>query len=205
MHERKIDLSLGIRTTGIREWKNEDGPYNRYEATPYRALDKLFQVYKFKKDDQVVDFGCGRGRVSFYIHHHFQIPVIGVENNDKTFDELMENQDIYLRTHKKKSEIPIYFEFGLAENYEVQSTDTVFYFFNPFSLKIFKKVVYNILTSVNDMKRSVDIVFYYPLSPFKRFLNSTPFTLINKIKVPEVGHGKHGKFLIYRLTDQQTT
>lgn len=199
MNERKVDASLGIRTTGIREWKNEDGPYNRYEATPYQALDKLFKVYKFDKDDQLVDFGCGRGRVSFYIHHHFQIPVTGVENNDKTFDELMDNEDIYLRRNKD-IEAPLYFEFGLAENYNIQPTENVFYFFNPFSQKIFRKVVHNILKSVQENKRPVDIIFYYPLPQFKRFLNSTPFTLINKIKVPEVGHGKYGKFLIYRLT-----
>lgn len=203
MNERKIDVSLGIRTTGIREWKNEDGPYNRYEATPYQALDKLFRSYTFKDDDRVVDFGCGRGRVSFYIHHHFQIPVVGVENNDKTFDELMENEDIYLRRNKG-IEAPIYFEFGLAENYEIQSTETVFYFFNPFSLKIFKKVVHNILRSVKETERQVDIIFYYPLSQFKRFLDSTPFTLINKIQVPEVGHGKHGQFLIYRLIESSS-
>src|SRR5699024_1864520 len=125
MNERKVDASLGIRTTGIREWKNEDGPYNRYEATPYQALDKLFKVYKFDKDDQLVDFGCGRGRVSFYIHHHFQIPVTGVENNDKTFDELMDNEDIYLRRNTD-IEAPLYFEFGLAENYHIQLTEMFF-------------------------------------------------------------------------------
>lgn len=198
MEERKIDGQLGIRTTGIREWKKEDGPYNRYEATPYKALETLFTKYSFKENDQVVDFGCGRGRVSFYIHYHFQIPVSGVENNDKTFDELLKNEEIYLRKHRH-IEAPLYFEFGLAENYEIQPTETVFYFFNPFSLKIYKKVVNNILKSVEEHERSVDLIFYYPLSSFKHFMRSTSFALINKVEVPEVGHGKHGKFLIYRL------
>src|SRR5690625_2606678 len=122
MDEREIDLSLGIRTIGIREWKNEDGPYNRYEATPYEALDKLFQVYKLDKTASVVDFGCGRGRVSFYIHHHFHIPVTGVENNDKTFDELVKNEDIYLRKYQDIN-APIYFDFVLEDTYERQPTD----------------------------------------------------------------------------------
>src|SRR5690625_3540482 len=198
MLEKEIDLSLGIRTTGIREWKDEDGPYHRYEATPYQALDKLFKAYTFHANDRLVDFGCGRGRVSFYIHYHFQIPVSGVENNDKTFDELLKNEEIYLRKHRH-IEAPLYFEFGLAENYEIQPTETVFYFFNPFSLKIYKKVVNNILKSVEEHERSVDLIFYYPLSSFKHFMRSTSFALINKVEVPEVGHGKHGKFLIYRL------
>jgi len=197
MHEKEIDLSLGIRTTGIREWKDEDGPYHRYEATPYQALDKLFKAYTFHANDRLVDFGCGRGRVSFYVHYHFQIPVAGVENNDKTFTELMENEAIYLR-HYPNIDAPLYFEFGLAENYHIQPTDNVFYFFNPFSLNIFKRVVNNIISSVKRVKRPVDIIFYYPLPAYQQFLKQTPFQLINKITVPEVGHGKHGKFLIYR-------
>src|SRR5699024_9760224 len=144
MEERERDLELGIRTTGIREWKNEDGPYNRYEATPYLALDKLFKYYSFAENDQLVDFGCGRGRISFYIHYHFQIPVVGVENNDKTFDELVDNEASYLRQNGQIT-APLYFEFGLAEQYRIQPTDTVFYFFNPFSLRIFKRVIHNIL------------------------------------------------------------
>lgn len=198
MEERERDLELGIRTTGIREWKNEDGPYNRYEATPYLALDKLFKYYSFAEDDQLVDFGCGRGRVSFYIHYHFQIPVVGVENNDRTFDELVDNEAIYLRRNDHMT-APLYFEFGLAENYQIQPTDTVFYFFNPFSLKIFKRVVHNILQSYKKHPRKIDILFYYPLASFKQFLDQTPLTLLNRIKVSGVGHGKYGEFLVYRL------
>ncbi|MEI3603529.1 SAM-dependent methyltransferase, partial [Oceanobacillus sp. SE10311] len=72
-------------------------------------------------------------------------------------------------------------------------------FFNPFSVTIFKQVVENILQSVKEHGRSVDIIFYYPLPEFKKFLKKeTPFRLINKVKAYKK-HGKHGKFLIYRL------
>ena len=53
--------------------------HNRYEATPYRALEQLFLQYKLKNNARVVDFGCGRGRGLFYIHNRFQVPVTGVE------------------------------------------------------------------------------------------------------------------------------
>lgn len=204
MDERQRDLQLGIRTTGIREWKNEDGPYNRYEATPYLALDKLFEAYSLPNNAHLVDFGCGRGRVSYYIHYHFQIPIVGVENNDQTFDELLTNEMTYKRHHNHIEE-PLYFEFGLAENYDIQLTDNVFYFFNPFSLKIFKRVVHNILQSYNEKERQLDIIFYYPLASFKRFLDESPFTLMNRIKVPGVGHGKHGEFLVYRLAPENNS
>ena len=85
--ERVYEQKLYVKTIGLREWRKNQEQYNRYEATPYAALEKLCQHYKIKPDDHVVDFGCGRGRVSFYIHYHYNVPVTGVENNDLTFDE----------------------------------------------------------------------------------------------------------------------
>src|SRR5699024_4396636 len=105
---------------------------------------------------------------------HFQIPVIGIENNDKTFEEALSNEMSYSRKMNHIVE-PIYFEYGLAEQYEVQEDDNCFFFFNPFSATIFKKVVNNILESININKRSVDIILYYPLNSYKRILKNTPF------------------------------
>lgn len=198
MAERKYDRSLQIKTTGLREWGKKETAYNRYEATPYKALDILFNHYKFKQNDQVVDFGCGRGRVAFYINHHFDIPVTGVEAHDQTFDEALNNKQAYDKHSKNNSNVN--FVYALAEQYEVDKEDNCFYFFNPFSLKIFKKVVTNILNSVKTYEREVDLILYYPLPEFKEFLSfHTPFTMINKIKVPGI-HGKYGKFVIYRLS-----
>src|SRR5699024_10596523 len=97
-------------------------------------------------------------------------------------------------------EAPIYFEYGLAENYLIQPEDNLFYFFNPFSLTIFKKIVANILKSVKDNPRTVEIIFYYPLEGFVYFLQKeTPFELTTQINVPGI-HGEHGKFAIFRTS-----
>lgn len=202
MAERKRDRLLRIKTVGIREWPNRVVHYNRYEATPYSALDKLFEVYKLNKNHQVVDFGCGRGRVSFYIHNRFHIPVTGIEVNEKTYEEALENKAIY-EQRAKHIQAPIRFKYGLAEQYEVKDTDNCFYFFNPFSVQIFKKVLHNILKSVRKEERTVDLILYYPLPEYKHFLaTNTPFELINKVWVPG-DHGKYGKFLIYRYNPDQ--
>lgn len=198
MIERKFDQMLQIRTVGLREWKKHTELYNRYEATPYPALEKLRQAYKLKPTDHLVDFGSGRGRVSFFMHYHFNVPVTGIEMNDLTFEESLKNRNIYMQTFKHLH-APIHFEFGLAENYQIQPDQNIFYFFNPFSVKIFKQVIHNILESVKKKDRQVDIIFYYPLNEFKHFLKKeTPFRLINKIKAYK-DHGPYGKFLIYRL------
>ena len=200
MNEKKYDQSLNISTIGIREWRKrkEANDYNRYEATPYKALDKLYKKYKFNKQDELIDFGCGRGRVSFYIHNRFQISVTGIEANDKTFDEALDNEVSYRRI-SEHIPAPLQFDYGLAEGYEIPITANRFYFFNPFSVDIFERVVNNILLSLKKKERSVDIILYYPLPVYKRFLkDKTPFKLIQKIKVPGI-HGRYGKFLIYRI------
>lgn len=189
---------LHIKTEGIRESKKHPRHYNRYEATPYEALEKLIAHYKINPTDQVVDFGSGKGRVPFFLHHHFNIPVTGVEMNDLTFDEALKNKMFYQRKNQHLT-APIHFEFGLAEQYDIQPEDNIFYFFHPFSINIFKQVVQNIISSAQENKRSVDIIFYYPLPEFKKFMmKETPFKLIQKIKAYRK-HGKYGKFIIYRL------
>ncbi|NLI60444.1 MAG: methyltransferase [Clostridiales bacterium] len=201
MGERKMDRSLSIRTTGIREWQSGEVHYNRYEPTPYAALDRLFQNYNMGQDARVVDFGCGRGRVAFYIHKRFGIPVTGIEVNDKTYEEAISNKTAY-RAKAKHIKAPIRFEYGHAEDYQVKSTDNRFYFFNPFSIKIFRKVVGNILESVRENPRSVDLIIYYPTAQYKQFLKKdTPFELINKVRIPKALDKKE-KFLIYRLRQE---
>lgn len=197
--ERKYDQKLQIRTVGLREWGKKENLYNRYEATPYAALEKLFQQYTLNKNDRVVDFGCGRGRVTFYIHKHFKVPVTGVEANDKTFEEALINKKTY-RRGREHIEAPIMLDFALVEQYPVDENDNRFYFFNPFSVKIFKRVITNILKSMEENERIVELILYYPMPAFKEFLQSkTPFKMINKIKAPG-DHGKYGKFVIYRAT-----
>lgn len=199
MAERKYERSLRIRTVGMREWGREVGHYSRYEATPYRALDELFKNYRPARTDQVVDFGCGRGRVTFYIHHRFHIPVTGIEVNEKTYQEAVDNKERY-RQVAKHIAAPIKLDFGLAEHYQIRAAENLFYFFNPFSAKIFKQVVNNILTSYREQERPLDIILYYPMPGYVRFLkNRTPFRLLNKVRVPGANEARK-MFKIYRLS-----
>src|SRR5690606_11333612 len=125
------------------------------------------------------------------------IPVTGVEAHDKTFEEALKDKRTY---RKKRQHIKeqITLDYALAEQYEVNKEDNCYYLFNQCTLKIFKGVIANILKSVKKNHRTVELILYYPLPEFKEFLRlSTPFEMINKIKVPG-DHGKYGKFVIYR-------
>ena len=199
MDEQEYDRALRIKTTGTREWVNQSAHYNRYEASPYDALDALFDEYELKKSDVVVDFGCGKGRLTFYVHNRFQVTATGVEMNGQMYQEALENQSSYMEKLKKPSGL-IHFERCLAEEYEVEPGDNRFYFFNPFSVQIFAKVIDNILLSVERKKRTVDIILYYPTTEYVEYMEtSTPFELLDEVRVPRMyEQNDNERFLIFR-------
>ena len=198
MSERKFDRILNIKTDGLRESREQTEKYNRYEATPYAALEKLIDSYQLKSSDHAVDFGSGKGRVSFFLHYHFDMPVTGIEMNKWTFEDSLKNKQQYKLKNNHLNAL-IQFECQLAEHYQIDHKQNIFFFFNPFSLKVFKQVIYNILASTQVSNRSVDLILYYPLPEFKNFLDQeTPFQLSQSIKAYKK-HGKYGEFLIYRI------
>jgi len=141
----------------------------------------------------------GSGNLLYY--NRFGIPVTGIEANDKTYEEALRNKNAYLH-RAKHIKAPIRILYGPAENYEIKPTENRFYFFNPFSIKIFRKVINNILDSVKEHPRSVDLLIYYPTAIYKQFLRKdTLFEIINKVKTPGMKDKKE-KFLIYRLRQQ---
>lgn len=200
MNDTDYDRLLHIKTVGTLEVINQSFHYNRYEATPYKALDELFTEYELIKTDRLVDFGSGKGRLPIYIQHKFHTSVVGIEMSNKLHREALENLEVYNLKTKQKHNL-ITFEKCLAQDYEIKSNDNVFYFFNPFSVQIFMKVVENILQSVDQHERTVDLILYYPTTDYIQFLNArTPFKFINEVKVSGLyEHNDNERFLIFRL------
>jgi SAM-dependent methyltransferase len=199
MKETNYDELLNIETEGNQRGYNKSFHYHRYEPTPYHALEKLFAEYELTSSDHIVDFGCGKGRLNFFIHYLFHASVTGVEMNEKLYEEAMENKANYLIKAKNKGEIQ--FQCCLAEKYEINPLDNTFYFFNPFTIPIFWKIINNILVSVEKSKREVDVILYYPSEDYIYYLeNHTLFELIKEIQLPGLyENNANERFLIYRL------
>lgn len=200
MTEKTCDNLLRIKTAGTLELLNQSPHYNRYEATPYEALDELFTEYTFQSTDGFVDFGCGKARVSFYVHHQFQASVTGIEMNGQLYQDAIENL-VHYRRKNKRSGGAIRFERCYAEAYKIGAGENRFYFFNPFSIQIFMKVIGNILLSVEHNERVVDVILYYPTSEYVQFMeHQTPFTLWKEVRVRQLYEkNENERFLIYRL------
>lgn len=199
MNEQYYDALLNIKTVGDQKGFNKSLHYHRYEPTPYSALDTLFNQYELKSSDRIIDFGCGKGRLNFYIHYFFGASVVGVEMNEVFYQAAIENKKNYVKK-KKNCEDRIHFQCCLAEEYQIDSLDNRFYFFNPFTVQIFMKIIKNILVSVEKSERAIELVLYYPANDYVYFLeNHTSFELKKEIILPFFGeHNPNERFLIYR-------
>ncbi|MEH6848898.1 SAM-dependent methyltransferase [Bacillus pseudomycoides] len=200
MNEQYYDAVLNIKTVGEQKEFYKSLHYHRYEPTPYRALETLFTQYDLKSSDRVVDFGCGKGRLNFYIHHFYHASVVGVEMNETFYQEALENRDRYVKKEKKNKD-KIHFQCCLAQEYEIDPLDNKFYFFNPFSVQVFMNVINNILFSVEQVEREVELILYYPSEDYIYFLdNQTSFELKEEVRLPGLyERNSNERFLVYRL------
>lgn len=201
MEDFYYEKLFNIKTTGEQQGFYESYHYNRYEATSYLALETLFKEYKVNSNDCIVDFGCGKGRLSFYINYYFNSKIIGIEMNNNYFNTCINNKKNYLKIYsKQKNKLEFLNEF--AEEYNISSTDNKFYFFNPFSLQIFMKVIKNILLSLEKYPRDIELILYYPSDDYIYYLeNYTGFLLTQEISIPNlILIDKRQKFLIYKIS-----
>ncbi len=201
MNEQYYEKLLNIKTSGEQKIFNESLHYNRYEPTSYAVLKALCDNLEFNEEDSLVDFGCGKGRLNFYLNNLYNINVTGIEMNNFFFEECLNNKKSYLSNFKNKED-KIQFLNCFAEKYKVQKNDNKFYFFNPFSEQIFIKVVGNILDSLLEHERQVNIILYYPSEDYLYYLdNYTIFSLKKEIKIPNrYDKDPREKIVIYELS-----
>jgi SAM-dependent methyltransferase len=200
MKEHYYDKLLNIRTGGDQKGFNRSLHHHRYEPTPYSALEILFKNYHLNRNDRVVDFGCGKGRLNFFINYLCNSSVVGVEMNEIFYQEAVDNKNSYLKNYRNRND-QISFHCCLAEEYKIDPLDNRFYFFNPFSVQIFINIINNILHSMEESNREIELILYYPSEDYVFFLeNQTSFNLKGEVTLPGLyEHNQNERFLIYRL------
>lgn len=200
MKEYYYDKLLNIKTGAYKKKQSESLHYHPYEPTEYRVLEILLDHYTFKNSDCIVDFGSGKGRLCFFINYFNQVTVKGIEMNDALHQEAFKNKKGYVKNiNKSKDKIKFYC--CLAETYQIGSLDNRFYFFNPFSIQIFMKIINNILLSVEESERDIELILYYASEDYIFYLeNKTSFRLKEAINLPGLYEtDPYERFLIYEL------
>ena len=162
-NETNWDKLLHIKTTG-RDDSNSNQYRYPYEPTPYAVLERLANSGLIRKKDVVLDYGCGKGRVDFFLSYQTRAKTIGIEYDERIYKAAIENQK------NAGSGAKTEFVLARAEEYEVPSEVNVCYFFNPFSIELLRKVIARIVTSYYENPREITVCFYYPSEEYIAYL-----------------------------------
>lgn len=194
----KYEHFLGIESTEIVYNNRYNDDYYRYEPTSYSGLICAFDAMEdvLSKYDRLVDFGCGKGRVLFYVNQRFQCEVCGIEV-DKDLYELALNNRAYYNTRFRDTAERIEIINGKAEEYEIRREDNVFYFFNPFDINIFEQVMEHIIESVEKHPRRIFVMMYYPKEEYRHYMKTKCFKLYKIAKLPAYEMDWDEKVIIY--------
>ena len=196
-HEKTWDASLRIQTCG-RDALGADEYHHPYEPTPYSVLERLADSGLIGKDDVVLDYGCGKGRVGFFLSHRRSAKTIGIEYDARIYESALENQ----KTAKSKAA----FLLTRAEEYEVPPEVNRCYFFNPFSVEILHKVMARLIESWYAYPREMLLFFYYPADEFLSYLMTVDeLEFYDEIECDDLfaGNDLRERILIFQLPEYE--
>lgn len=161
--ESTWDKLLRIKTSG-RDDSAADCYNYPYEPTPYCVLERLANSGLIHSKDTVLDYGCGKGRVEFFLSYQTKSKCIGIEYDERIYSKAMENKGSGVASAR------IVFELQNAEHYQVPEEVNRIYFFNPFSVEILRKVMGRITESYYSKPREILLFFYYPSDEYISYL-----------------------------------
>ena len=162
-NEEQWDKLLHIHTTGRDDSKADQFRYP-YEPTPYSVLQRLANEGLIRKGDTLIDYGCGKGRVDFFLSYQTKCHTIGVEYDERLYEKAMENRAGAVSAGRVSFELVDAVQFLVPEQVDCA------YFFNPFSIEILKKVLARVLESYYENPRELLLFFYYPSDEYISYL-----------------------------------
>lgn len=182
-NEQNWDRLLHVHTTGRDDSKSDQYRYP-YEPTPYSVLERLVNTGMIRKENTLLDYGCGKGRVDFFLTYQTRCHSIGVEYDDRIYEKAMENKQSAVSGER------ISFVLVNAEEYKVPEAVDRVYFFNPFSLEIFRKTVARIIDSYYEHPREIQLFFYYPSDEYISYLMTVDeFLFLDEISCQDLFEG----------------
>ena len=161
--EQQWDKLLKIKTSGRDDTKSDCFRYP-YEPTPYAVLERLANSGLIRKHDVVLDYGCGKGRVDFFLAYQTRAHCIGVEYDERIIAVANENRNTAV------SACRVEILLGNAETFPVPENVNRIFFFNPFSVEILQKAMARILESYYENPRELLLFFYFPSPEYISYL-----------------------------------
>ena len=199
-YENDWDKRLQIETVG-RDETNADAYHHPYEPTDYCVLERLAESGFFSQEDVVLDYGCGKGRVGFFLSYRTKARCIGIEYDARIFENALHNRSATVSGVKPD------FVLTRAEEYLVPGDVNRCYFFNPFSVEILHKVMARIIESWYEKPREIFLFFYYPADEYISYLMTVDeLEFYDEIECDDLFEGSdpRERILIFELTDYET-
>ena len=120
------------------------------------VLERLANSGLIRKNNTLLDYGTGKGRVCFYLSYQTRCRAIGIEYDEAIHQKAIANKETAVAGNRSS------FILCGAENYEVPVDVDRCYFFNPFSVEIFHTVLAKLYESYYEKPRELLLLFYYP-------------------------------------------
>ena len=197
--ENNWDKLLQVRTCG-RDEANADEYHHPYEPTPYKVLGRLTKSGFFGQGDVVLDYGCGKGRVGFFLSYRTKARAVGIEYDAHIYQDALENRKATISRVKPD------FVMTRAEEYAVPPEVNRCYFFNPFSVEILHKVMARIIASWYENPREVFLFFYYPADEYISYLMAVDeLEFYDEIECDDLfpGSDPRERIMIFQLPDYE--
>ena len=198
--EHNWDKLLQIKTVG-RDERNADEYHHPYEPTDYRVLERLAKSGFFGEEDAVLDYGCGKGRVGFFLSYRTRARTVGIEYDEHICEDALENRRTTVSRAKPD------FILTRAEEYAVPAEINRCYFFNPFSVEILHKVMARIMESWYEDPREIFLFFYYPADEYIAYLMTVDeLEFYDEIACDDLFEGgdPRERIMIFQLPDYKT-
>ena len=163
MKEKEWEKLLRIKTTGRDDTRSDTFRYP-YEPTSYEVLERLANTGIIGKNNTLLDYGCGKGRVSIFMAYQTKCHSIGIEYDERIYNRALSNKADAVSGNKVK------FICADAVGFKIPDNVDRFFFFNPFSVEIFKSVLANIIDSYYENQREMLVMCYYPSDEYISYL-----------------------------------
>ena len=193
--EQEWEQVLQIKTTG-RDDSRSDAEHHPYEPTDYCVLERLANSGYITKQNTLIDYGSGKGRVSIFMANQTRCHSIGIEYDERLYERAIVNGESPAAKNR------VSFVLGDAATFTLPDNADRCFFFNPFALHTIKRVLGNIFDSLYHHPREILLFFYYVNEEVENFLNN--HVRLEAEEIIQCGdlfqeHDEKERILVYRV------
>ena len=154
----KVDFEEMVPKDELGVNLNEDA-VEQYECTKLFEIKRIFRKIAFPPDSVAIDFGSGKGKMLYFFSKQKNIKkVYGIEISEK-----LVNIANYNMAKLRIDNVEIYHLNAAETQSHILDECNIFYFYNPFPMKVFKAVLQQIELSLIRHNRCAYLLYFNPV------------------------------------------